>query len=73
MKNEESLPAFAMNTSLFDRTMVVVKLFAVFTLIGAVVAVLPIPRFGADIKGVGVESPIQKEIGVKLSAIKQTW
>lgn len=72
MKNEESLPAFAMNTPLFDRTMVV-KLLAVFTLIGTVVAVLPIPRFGADIKGVGLESPIQKEIAVKFSAIEQKW
>lgn len=72
MKNEESLPAFAMNTPIFDRTMVV-KLFAVLTLIGAVVAVLPIPRFGADIKSVGLESPIQKELGVKFSAIEQDW
>ncbi|MBW4694713.1 MAG: hypothetical protein KME27_23430 [Lyngbya sp. HA4199-MV5] len=61
-----------MNTPLFDRAMVV-KLFAVFTLIGTVAAVLPIPRFGTDIKGVGLESPLHKEIGVKLSAMEQHW
>lgn len=61
-----------MNTSLFDRTMVL-KLFAVFSLIGTVVAVLPIPRFEADSRGAGVESPIQKEATVKFSAIEQDY
>ncbi|GEM_PF-1475713 len=72
MKNEEETLAFTMNTPLFDRLMVC-KLFAVFTLIGTVMAVLPIPLFGADIKGVGLESPLQKEAAVKFSAIEQDY
>jgi len=36
-------------------------------------AVLPIPLFGADIKGVGLESPLQKEAAVKFSAIEQDY
>jgi hypothetical protein len=71
MKNEESLSAFAMNTPLFDRTMVV-KLFAVFTLLGTVVAVLPIPRFNAD-SSVGLEPTSHRETTAKFAAIEQAW
>ncbi|XGV96701.1 MAG: hypothetical protein ACAF41_28760 [Leptolyngbya sp. BL-A-14] len=61
-----------MNTPLFDRAMTF-KLVAVLTLIGSVAAVLPIPRFNADIKGVALGSPIQREATVKLSALDQAW
>lgn len=61
-----------MNAPLFNRAMTC-KLFAVFTLIGTVVAVLPIPRFNADIKGVALEAPIHRETAVKLSALDQAW
>ncbi|XHX79248.1 MAG: hypothetical protein RBJ76_04755 [Stenomitos frigidus ULC029] len=61
-----------MNTPLFDRTMLL-KLATVFTLIGAVAAVLPIPRFEAEINGVGTESSLEKATAVKFSTIEQSW
>ena len=61
-----------MNTPLFDRTMVF-KLLAVFTLLGAVVAVLPIPRFEPENKSVGFEAPLQKEAGMKFAVMEQSW
>ncbi|PSB27604.1 hypothetical protein [Stenomitos frigidus] len=61
-----------MNSPLFNRTMLL-KLLAVFTLIGAAVAVLPIPRFETETKSVGFEMPLQKETSVKLSAMEQGW
>lgn len=61
-----------MNTPLFDRAMLL-KLCTVFTLIGAVAAVLPIPRFDTQLNSIGFESPIQKEAAVKFSTIEQDW
>ncbi|HEY9883952.1 MAG TPA: hypothetical protein V6C98_10130 [Thermosynechococcaceae cyanobacterium] len=61
-----------MNTPLFDRAMLI-KLTAVFTLIGAVAAILPIPRFEAQINGVGTESPLEKATAVRFSTIEQAW
>ncbi len=57
-----------MNNSLFDRAMLC-KLLAMFSSIGSVTAVLPIPRFEADFKGIKLESPIQRETAVKLLTV----
>jgi hypothetical protein len=61
-----------MNTPLFDRAMLL-KLAAVFTLIGAVAAVLPIPRFEAQINGIGTEPYLEKATAIKFSTIEQAW
>ena len=61
-----------MNTPLFDRAMLL-KLAAVFTLIGAVAAILPIPRFEAEINSASAESPLEKATAIKFSTIEQAW
>ncbi|MBD2038777.1 hypothetical protein H6F86_00715 [Phormidium sp. FACHB-592] len=61
-----------MNTPLFDRAMLL-KLAAVFTLIGAVAAVLPIPRFEAEINSFDTESSLEKATAVRFSTIEQAW
>ena len=49
----------------------VFKLLAIFTLIGTVAAVLPIPRFETENKSIGFEAPLQKEVGVKVLVLEQ--
>lgn len=61
-----------MNAPIFDRAMML-KLFALFALIGMVIAVLPIPRFETEIKGIGFDSPIQKDTATKVLVVENDW
>ena len=70
MKNETYATASTMNAPLFNHTMVF-KLLAIFTLIGAVAAVVPIPRFETENKSVGFEAPMQKAVSVRVAVLEQ--
>ncbi len=61
-----------MNAPIFDRAMVL-KLLALLAILGALIAVLPIPRFETSVKGIGFVSPIQKEAAAKFLAVETEW